>query len=112
MSTFTDIFGGLFDETDLGRRATFSTLLSGLAGQQGSPINRFNRDLFERQFDSQFQRFLGETGQRIIRGETPQTFAQFSESGFTGRDVRRLPGSQARGGRAPLTSQARFFFQP
>lgn len=111
MSTFTDLFGGLFDETDLGRRATFSTLLSGLAGQQGSPITRFNRDLFERQFDSQFQRFLGGTGQRILSGETPQTFAQFVESGFTGREARRLPRSQGSGGGSRLVSPGRFLFQ-
>ncbi len=109
-STFTDIFGGLFDETDLGRRLTFSTLLSGLQGQGGSPINRFNRQLFENQFDSQFNRFLGESGQRVIRGEEPQTFAEFAESGFTQRDARRLPSAQV-GGNRGLTNQARFLFQ-
>ena len=111
MPTFTELFGNLFDETDLGRRATFSTLISGLSKQGGSPINRFNRDLFERQFDSHFQKFLGDTGQRILRGDAPQTFAEFSESGFTNRDARRTPGLQGRAGRGPLVNQARFLTQ-
>ena len=53
MSEFSDLFGNLFDDTDLGRRTTFETLLTKLQGQ-GGPITRFNRDQFSNQFDSTF----------------------------------------------------------
>ena len=109
MPAFEDIFGGLFDESQEGRQAAFSTLLSGLSRQPGGPINQFNRDIFENQFGSFFNRFVGDTGQRILAGEAPETFAEYAKRNYTARDARR----QAVGSRrsAPITSRARFLFR-
>ena len=108
MSEFSDLFGNLFDDTDLGRRTTFETLLTKLQGQ-GGPINRFNRDQFSNQLESTFNRYIGSIGNRVLNKEEPISFAEYAENNYSQRDARR---AQARGvGKSqPITSQARFLF--
>jgi hypothetical protein len=110
-SDFVSTFGDLFDETDLGRRATFETLLSRLAQGSGSPITEFNRPAFSGRFDTTFNRFLGSLGQRVLAGQEPVSFAEFAENDFSLRDARRVPGSQIGGGRSQLVSPTRFLFR-
>ena len=109
MSEFSDLFGNLFDDTDLGRRTTFETLLDRLQGQ-GGPINRFNRDQFSNQFDSTFSRYLGALGNRVLNRQEPISFADYAESNYSLRDARRAQSSGV-GRTQPITSQARYLFR-
>ena len=109
MSEFSDLFGNLFDDTDLGRRTTFDSLLTKLQGQ-GGPINRFNRDQFSNQFDSTFNRYIGSIGNRVLNKEEPISFAEYAENNYSMRDARRAQSSGV-GRTQPITSQARYLFR-
>ena len=108
-SDFKDIFGSLFDDSDLGRRTTYETLLTKLQGQ-GGPINRFNRDQFSNQFGSTFNRFIGALGQRVLNKQEPISFAEYAENNYSLRDARRASAGGV-GRSQPITSQARYLFR-
>ena len=114
---FASVFGPLFDETELGRRATFETMLSRLsppreAGQMpASPVTRFNRQAFSNRFGSTFNRFLGGLGQQILRDEEPMTFAEYLQNNFTLRDLRRAPARETGRFTSNLVSPTRFLYR-
>jgi len=117
MQNFAGTFGPLFDESELGRRATFETMLSELtpprvAGQMpASPVTRFNRQAFSNRFGSTFNRFLGSLGQQILRDEAPMTFAEYLQNNFTLRDIRRTPGRETGRTSSNLVSPTRFLYR-
>ena len=114
---FVAVFGTLFDESDLGRRATFETMLSRLsppreAGQMpASPVTQFNRQAFSNRFGSTFNRFMGQLGQQVLQGEEPMSFAEYLQNNFTLRDIRRTPGRETGRTSSNLVSPTRFLYR-
>ena len=114
---FVDVFGGLFEESDLGRRATFETLLSQLTPPRvaglapASPVTEFNRQAFSNRFGSTFNRFLGQLGQQVLKGDEPMSFAEYLQNNFSGRSMRRAPARETGRTTSNLVSPTRFLYR-
>ena len=79
-------FAGLFEEDEMGRRTLFGGRFAGR-----SP---FEQNFLSSRFEPTFNRYLGQLGQQIGKGEAPNlTFSDFLSRDFNPqRELLRQPG--------------------
>jgi len=106
-----DIFDQLSDTAE-GRRVGFQTFLDQFAQRpQQRQITSFNRPYFSNLQNQAENEFFGQAGQRILAGQSPQSFTDFLNDNFNlGRRARRAPTQQMGTGVSRFTSPARFLF--
>jgi len=106
-----DIFDQLSDTAE-GRRVGFQTFLDQFAQRpQQRQLTSFNRPFFSNLQNQAENEFFGQAGQRILAGQSPQSFTDFLNDNFNlGRRARRAPTQQMGTGVSRFTSPARFLF--
>ena len=106
-----DIFDQLSDTAE-GRRIGFQTFLDQFAQRpQQRQLTSFNRPFFSNLQNQAENEFFGQAGQRILAGQSPQSFTDFLNDNFNlGRRARRAPTQQMGTGTSRFASPARFLF--